>query len=120
MVGEGCGDDLVGQHAIFLDDLADIDVLNWMVVVAELELAANRVKIRLFKRGAERVLGVAESNNRRDGSFDLLTPQALPAAKKAPEKAAPKPPQAPGAVRLEEIEPLYRPWVQGYFRQLRE
>ncbi|MCK6472244.1 MAG: DUF4175 domain-containing protein [Planctomycetes bacterium] len=70
--------------------------------------------------GAERVLGVAESNNRRDGSFDLQTPQTLPAAKKLPEKAAPRPPQAPGAVRLEEIEPLYRPWVQGYFRQLRE
>lgn len=70
--------------------------------------------------GAERVLGVAESNNRTDGSFDLQTPQALPAAKKQPESSAPKPPQAPGAVRLEEIEPLYRPWVQGYFRQLRE
>lgn len=70
--------------------------------------------------GAERVLGVAESNNRRDGSFDLQTPQALPAAQKAPEKAAPKPPQAPGAVRLEEVDPPYRPWVQGYFRHLRE
>lgn len=70
--------------------------------------------------GAERVMGVSESNDRRDGSFDLQTPQALPAAKKAPEKAAPKPPPAPGAVRFEEIEPLYRPWVQGYFRHLRE
>src|SRR5688500_13960914 len=46
VIGEAGGDDLVGQHAVgILDHLADIKILDRMVVRVELELAAHRLEL---------------------------------------------------------------------------
>ena len=41
MAGEGAADRAVGQRSLLHHDLADVDVLDRMVVVAEAELSAH-------------------------------------------------------------------------------
>src|SRR5690606_16567296 len=52
-VCQACGDDLIGQNTVFFDNLADINILNWMIVVAEGEFAANGIKFCGFHCRAE-------------------------------------------------------------------
>src|SRR5690606_35700555 len=56
VVFKGDAEYLVGHHAVLLDHLAHIDVLDRVVVRPELEVAAGRLEIGLRERSTEGVL----------------------------------------------------------------
>jgi hypothetical protein len=56
MVGEGLGDDLVGEHVALSDHAAHLEILDRVLVGPEAELAAHRIELGGPERRAERVL----------------------------------------------------------------
>ncbi len=55
MAGQGLADDLVGVDVTFLDDFADVDVLDRVMVRTELEATTSGSEISFFQRRAERI-----------------------------------------------------------------